>query len=150
MSSPRRTVLIVALGAVALAIIGGVLVGGPRVASALGLGKQLEEANGQTKTTSYKTAADAAAAGHTPAWLPMSATKVTVEIPGPQSKSPGGTQLDAVVPADYALPATCTSATTSFPWAGGWDTLNVPSAKLSKCDGWTATVQSERLYAWRY
>ena len=143
-----RTIRIVVISAGVL-VVAAIAVGvGVHAASGLSVGKELEEINGQTHTTHYS-APSQAPSRDLPGWFPKSATSITVEVPGPNSKSPGGRQADADVPAGYELPATCAPTGQSFPWAGGFDGLNIPASTLSLCAGWTATVARDHLYVWR-
>lgn len=148
MNTKRRTLISIAIGVGAVILIGG---GGgllAQSASGFSIGREMEELNGQTHTTHYSSASDAPATD-VPAWFPHSASSITVEVPGPNSKGPGGVQVDAAVPAGYTLPGSCAPNGQGFPWAGGYDGLNVRTAPLSTCDGWTAVVQDAHLYAWK-
>jgi hypothetical protein len=145
----RRIPLVIAASFVGLCVLIVVAVFAPRLAAGLSIGQAFEEMQGQTHTTHFADSRDAPA-GDIPAWFPANATSITLEVPGPHSKSPGGVQLDAVVGADFALPPECTPTGQSFPWAGGWNGLNIPAASLLKCGSWTATVSRSHLYAWKY
>jgi hypothetical protein len=147
-SRTRRIVPLVIVAVIVALVIAFAIVVVPKLASGLSLGQSLEELNGQTKTTHFASASGAS--GETPAWVPAAATNLTIEVPGPNSKSPGGVQLDADVPSGFALPATCTPTGQSFPWAHGWSGLDIRTASLEKCGSWTATVVNGHLYAWQF
>jgi hypothetical protein len=146
-STTHRRPIIIGVSITAVVVVGVAVVAFAFLNSGKSLGAQLEELNGQTRTTSYSTASQAPGRD-IPTWLPGSMSNVTVEVPGPKSKGPGGIQVDADAPSDFALPASCQPTAQSFPWVG-WSSLNVPSAKLVKCDGWIATIAHDHLYAWK-
>jgi hypothetical protein len=148
LSRSRRIPLIAVSSCVVLILIVLGVVFIPILTSGKTVGQSLEELQGQTHTTHYSDAAGTPAK-YAPTWLPASATDVTLEIPGPNSKGPGGVQLDADVPASFALPTNCKPSGQNFPWAGGWSSLNIPTASLELCSGWTTTVANNHLYAWK-
>jgi hypothetical protein len=147
MSNNSRRPIIIGLSITAVVVAAVAVAAIAFLNSGKSLGAQLEELNGQTQTTSYSSASQVPKRD-VPSWLPGSVSNVTVEIPGPKSKSPGGIQVDAAAPSDFELPTSCQPTGQSFPWVG-WSSLNVPSAQLEKCDGWIATIAHDHLYAWK-
>jgi hypothetical protein len=147
MSTIRRRPIIIGVSITAVVVVAAAVAAFAFLNSGKTLGAQLEELNGQTRTTSYSSASQAPKRD-IPSWLPGSVSNVTVEVPGANSKGPGGIQVDAAAPADFALPSSCQPTGQSFPWVG-WSSLDVASASLEKCDGWFATVAHDHLYAWK-
>jgi hypothetical protein len=147
MRAKRRPAIIIGISVGALILVTAVAGLALHVAGGRSIGADLEELNGQTHTTNYAATSDTPVRD-IPKWFPRSARNVTVEVPGPKSKSPGGIQVDADVPTTFSLPSTCRLTGQSFPWVG-WSSLNVPAASLERCAGWITTVEHRHLYAWK-